>query len=133
MNFLFKFVTPFTEINRFTTMSLPKVIGQNIKSFRTKLGYTQDDIAAVLGVDRSTVSLYEQGQREIGLVQLNKVSDLFGVELETLANAESADTDVSLAFAFRAESMEAGDLNSIADFKKIVKYYLKMVKIQNRA
>lgn len=78
-----------------------------------------------LGVDRTTLSLYENGKSHIPTDVISKAANIFGVEDIDLyeENPEGA-----LAFAFRAESLSLEDLNHIADFKKIVLNYLKMKK-----
>lgn len=112
-------------------MDLSKVIGSNIKQYREKLGYTQDHLASLLGLDRSSISYYENGEREISLVQLGKVADLFGIDLEELAEPDSIKHHTSLAFAFRGNGVSQEDVESMASFQRIVKNYLKMVQISN--
>ena len=112
-------------------MEIGKIIGINLKEFRKKFGYEQEDIAQYLKVDRSTISLYENSQREISIVQLHRIADLFGIELEDLIEPDSANKSANLAFAFRSNGINESDLTSIASFKKVVKNYIKMKKIAN--
>ena len=112
-------------------MTIGQIIGKNIIDYRTKLGYTQDHIASYLGTERSIISKYESNEREISMPYLNKLGDLFGIELEDLIEENSAKKNASLAFAFRSDGMIVEDMESIASFQKIVKCYLKMKGIQN--
>jgi transcriptional regulator with XRE-family HTH domain len=112
-------------------MKIGQIIGKNIIDYRTKLGYTQDHIANYLGVDRTTISKYENDEREISIVSLNKLVDLFGIELEDIIEENEANKSVNLAFAFRSEGILTEDMESIASFQKIVKKYLQMKTIQN--
>lgn len=54
------------------------------KQLRIKYGYTQDSLAIVLGISRSTVSMYENGNREPDLETLEKIADLFNVDMDFL-------------------------------------------------
>jgi transcriptional regulator with XRE-family HTH domain len=111
-------------------MSLGQIIGGNIFDYRTKLGYTQDHIANFLGTDRTTISKYENDEREISIINLNKLTDLFGIELEDLIEVDTTKKTASLAFAFRSDGIVMEDMESIASFQKIVKNYLKMKDIE---
>lgn len=113
------------------TMEIGEIIGANIASYRKKLGYTQDHIASFLGTDRSAISKYENNEREISIVNLEKLANLFGVELEDLLEENSVTKTVGLAFAFRSAGMEENDMSSIAQFQKIVKNYLKIKELAN--
>lgn len=110
-------------------MEIGEIIGSNIASYRKKMGYTQDHIANFLGTERSTVSKYESNEREISIVNLEKLANLFGIELEDLLEENSAAKGVGLAFAFRSAGMDENDMSGIAQFQKIVKNYLKIKEL----
>lgn len=55
-------------------------IGGRIRELRKKEGATQEDLAKLLGVTKSTISKYELGHREISIEQLKKILDYFGIE-----------------------------------------------------
>jgi transcriptional regulator with XRE-family HTH domain len=110
-------------------MEMNEIIGNNLKDYRHNIGYNQEDIAKYLGVDRSTISHYENSTREISLVHLNKLADLFGIELSDLLAANRIEKYANLAFAFRSQKLEEEDYKSIAEFQKIVKNYIQIVKL----
>ena len=110
-------------------MEIGEIIGANIASYRKKIGYTQDHIANFLGTDRSTISKYESNEREISIINLEKLANLFGVELEDLLEENSVTKTAGLAFAFRSAGMDENDMSSIAQFQKIVKNYLKIKEL----
>lgn len=112
-------------------MEIMTVIGGNLKAYRQKMGYSQDQIAKYLGVDRSTISHYETAEREASLVHLSKLADLFGIELEDLSEPDGANNAANLAFAFRRDGFKEQDMAGIAAFQKIVKNYIKMTGILN--
>ena len=110
-------------------MDTKQIIGKNIKEYRESFGYSQDHIGATLGVDRSIISRYESGERDVTLVHLHALSDIFGIEIEDLLEPHSVHKEANLAFAFRSDGLEEGDVKSIAEFQKVVKNYLKIDQI----
>ena len=108
-----------------------KIIGNNLNLFRKKLNLTQDNVAHFLGIKREMLSYYETGERIAPLDFLNKLSDLYGVELKDLLEKNFEDTKINVALSFRAEKLNEQDLKTIANFRKIVKNYLKMIKLEN--
>ena len=110
-------------------MGTSEIIGKNIFYFRTSLGMSQEEVSSFLNVERSTISKYETGEREIPLPVLEKLSDLFGVEISGLLEENNEKSQVNQALAFRKDSISREDLESIAGFQKIVKKYLEMKKI----
>lgn len=110
-------------------MKTQNTIGVNVHKYRAAQGYTQEQLANLLGVTREQISNYEKGIRNIPVTSLNKLADLFGVELEELLEENSTVADTNLAFAFRSQSITDTDIKSIAEFKRIVFNYLKMKNI----
>jgi transcriptional regulator with XRE-family HTH domain len=110
-------------------MEIGKIIGNNLKDYRLKYAYSQEYIAKYLGVDTSIISRYETADREISIVHLNKLADIYGVELEDLIEPEAVKKTVNMAFAYRSQGIDEQDLKSIGAFQKVVKNYLKMIKI----
>lgn len=116
---------------RLKVMEPNEIIGSNIRCIREHLGYTQDEVAGFLGVSRAFISLVENGEREIGIDHLEKITDLFNVQLIDLLEENQDFQKMNYAFAFRANNLTSTDLNSIADFQKVVKSYLKMKHLSN--
>lgn len=106
-------------------------IGNNIRNFRISQGYRQDDLAEYLAVTRTMVSYYETGEREVPVASLNKLADLFGIDLEELLEDNSMVANANLAFAFRTETKVGTDTESIASFKRVVMNYLKMETLRD--
>jgi transcriptional regulator with XRE-family HTH domain len=102
------------------------IIGRNVKNYRENLHYTQDAIAKFLGVQREVISYYENGKREIDLVKLEKLADLFNVELEDLLSDDAIIREPKIAIAFRTEGLDESDLEKISEFQRIIKNYSKM-------
>lgn len=102
------------------------IIGRNVKTYREMLHYTQESIANFLGVKREVVSYYENGKREIDLAKLEKLADLFNVELENLLAEDSEVNEPEFTFAFRTDGLNEADLERISEFQRIIKNYFKM-------
>jgi transcriptional regulator with XRE-family HTH domain len=106
------------------------IIGKNVKSYREKLHYTQDAIANFLGVKREMISYYENGKRDIDLIKLEKLADLFNIELQDLLTEEPSVKDLDFAIAFRTEGLDESDLIKISEFQRIIKNFTKMQALE---
>lgn len=102
-----------------------KIIGNNLKKIRAISSFTQEEVAVALGINRSTYSNYESGEREMPINLLEKAADLFGCELHVFFE-ENFSEDMILATAFRIDGLNDNDLQEIIHFKDIVKSYIKM-------
>ena len=100
--------------------------GLVIKGLREKYGYTQDKVADYLGIKREMISFYENESREIPVEVLEKLSDLFGVELDVFFVDNVDEALAEVVFAFRKNDFENVDMDNMAAFGKIVKNYLKI-------
>lgn len=111
-----------------------QIIGENLKKIREVSGFTQEQVAKAIGIERSAYSNYEGGTREVPYNILENISNLFGCEPFILFEDDvHADNEI-MATAFRISDLEENDLKEIAKFKDIVKSYLKMERIsQNEA
>jgi transcriptional regulator with XRE-family HTH domain len=108
------------------------IAGLIMKSLREKFGYVQEKVAEFLGVSRELVSMYETGEREIPIEVIEKLSDLFCVDPEAFFAENPEEAMAQVAFAFRKDEIDAGDLSEIAAFGKIVKNYLKIKKLDGQ-
>ena len=107
-------------------MATDNFIGKNIKAYRDINGFSQDTVANFLGVKREMMSYYENGSREIPFEVLTRLSDLYGVDLLDFYEEDENLVKENLACAFRTDGLEKVDMETIADFKAVVKNYLKM-------
>ena len=109
---------------------MDNIIGNNIKRFREKLGLSQADIANYCGVSREVLSYYENGNREVSLLHLEKISNYMNIEMEVFLEENPENIQPELALAFRADELTPEDRANIGYFKSIVKNYLKMKRIE---
>lgn len=107
-----------------------RALQNNIKAIRKKLGYTQETVADVLGIARTTYTEYETKDIDIPFDTLEKLSDFYGVELSSFFVENEEALNDTLVCAFRTEGVSVEGLRKIARFKSIVKNYIKMRRIE---
>jgi transcriptional regulator with XRE-family HTH domain len=93
---------------------------------REELGLTQETLAKYLDTSREQIAYYEAGTRSITTPQLNKLANLFCMNEYDFYEEDSQKRKINIAFAFRADMLDPEDLESIAQFKKIVRNYVNM-------
>lgn len=55
-----------------------------LRELRKKKGITQDELAKMLGIAKSTISMYENGNREPSIEQLKRLAAIFNVDMNYL-------------------------------------------------
>jgi transcriptional regulator with XRE-family HTH domain len=106
--------------------------GKIIKAYREKMQLTQEAVAQFLCIKRELLSYYETDSREIPLELLEKLSNLFGIGLDEFFEEDENQIKANVAFAFRADEIRPEDLNAIADFRKVIKNYFKLVELEKK-
>lgn len=104
---------------------------QILRDLRTQQGWTQPQLAQRLGVSRSTVSMYERGEREPDFAMLRRIADLFGVDTDQLLGRTApagGDDYANQLFAAYGEVKESFDQEDIDD----VKLFMRMVAERKR-
>ena len=101
-----------------------------IKELRLKNNFSQEQLAQFLDCKRELICYYENSEREVSVEVLEKLADLFGIELEDFFELEVSQIKTSIAFAFRASAMSESDLQELANFRKIVKNYNKILQLE---
>lgn len=94
-------------------------IGKNLRILREKCGYTQQQLANVLNVDRSTYSYYESGKTTPDISSLLLLSQVFSISLADLLGRDDFPPMLNDSSAGRGSSKRVTDNNShIYDLKK---------------
>lgn len=70
---------------------------ERLKMLRSARGVLQKDVAALLGIDRTTYVKYEKGVSEPSIETLLKLADYFGVSVDFLLGREDEDTKKEIA------------------------------------
>jgi len=63
-------------------MNVKQKIGQRIKNFRGKAEMSQKDLAYAADLDRSYIASIENGQRNVSIVNIEKIAVALGVSLK---------------------------------------------------
>jgi transcriptional regulator with XRE-family HTH domain len=61
-----------------------KFLGERIRDLRAERGHSQEDIARALGIHRQSVSLLEQGERDLTATELDELARFFQVPYEEI-------------------------------------------------
>lgn len=60
------------------------LFGSRIKRLRTEHGHTQDELAKLVGVSRSTISMVERNERRPDDELLETIADIYNVDMDYL-------------------------------------------------
>lgn len=66
---------------------------EKLKELRMAAGYTQLDLAKMLGMDRSSVAKWETGEGMPSPLVLLRLSKIFGVSMETLIEEKLSEAE----------------------------------------
>lgn len=61
-----------------------KRLGFNIRKYREKKGWTQEQLALEADLHRAYVGQIERGEKNIGLINLNKIAKTLNVDIKDL-------------------------------------------------
>ena len=61
-----------------------KIVGQRLRTLRAERGISQASLAEQLRISKSSVNMYERGEREPGFETVNALADHFGVDTDYL-------------------------------------------------
>lgn len=89
--------------------------GLNLKELRLKKGYTQENVAHMLNVNRSTIAGYEQNITNPSLNVLAKMAHVYGVTTDYLLGLNKHEM---IIIDDLSKSQKAIIENLIAEFRK---------------
>lgn len=95
---------------------------EKMKELRVQLHLSQDYVAKYLGVNRSTVTQMENGNRKILAEEVSKLCSLFGVSADTLVN----DVEISQPTTVFARSFESLDESDQAEIMNLIRFKEQM-------
>ncbi len=94
-------------------------LGAKLKEAREYLGFSQDDVASVLGVGRAAVSLIESGQRKVEVTEIKKLAQFLKRPISHFTGEKitAAPMNSSMqAFARKAEKLSDADWEELTRF-----------------
>ncbi len=102
-----------------------KIYAARIKQLRMERGLSQDQLAALLGISRSAVGMYETGKREPDLETCEAIADIFNIDMDYLTGRSNTEkmhltitgTDPQLDELNRnAKQLNAQGLQKLVDY-----------------
>jgi len=99
---------------------IPYKVGQRIKEWRLRRGYTQEDLANKVGITNQRIYEYEQGRAAVSLEMLDEIAKVLSISIIDLLPELTED-----------ENSEVGLSNLIEEYKKIESQELRDVLIKS--
>ncbi|MGI6648496.1 MAG: helix-turn-helix domain-containing protein [Bacillota bacterium] len=78
------------------------ILGHRIRQHREKKGFTQEQIADILGISRQAYIRLEKGAREVTFIEIKKIADYLGIHYSLITNVDD-DESLSLKALCRDE------------------------------
>lgn len=94
-------------------------IGERLQTARKSSGLTQQQVASLLGIKREQLSYFENGQREIDISTLTKLSDIYGHSIAYFF--DSTEVVHNAHVAFRADGIKDKDLETVTWAKRFAR------------
>ncbi|MGN6526962.1 MAG: helix-turn-helix domain-containing protein [Burkholderiaceae bacterium] len=93
-------------------------MGKRLREAREYLNFSQDEVAAALGLSRPSVTNMESGSRKVDSLELDKLARLYGRSVNYLLTGEEEfKADEKVAFAARAlHGLSGRDLEEVTKF-----------------
>lgn len=101
-------------------------LGKRIKELRKSRNMKQDDLANTLGISRGQISNLENGRRSLNLKQLEKLCNLFKVDMSFFG--VKPDTQETIELLERAKLLFESDIpekDKEELYQNLMKIYLK--------
>ncbi|WP_341816184.1 helix-turn-helix domain-containing protein [Wolbachia endosymbiont (group B) of Elophila nymphaeata] len=101
-------------------ISIPYKVGQRIKEWRLRRGYTQEDLASKVGIINQRIYEYEQGRAAVSLEMLDEIAKVLSISVTDLLpeTTENENSEVELS-------------RLIKEYKKIKSQELRHVLIKS--
>lgn len=105
---------------------------QRLRFLRTQRGLTQQQLAQLLGLSKSSVNMYERGEREPGLETLAAMADLFEVDLDELTGRAAPPAETQAEHRVRMLARRAAGLPQ-EEYDRILRNFEDTIDIYLRA
>ncbi len=97
-------------------------LGRRLREAREYVGLSQEEVAFALSVSRPAVGHIESGTRKVEAFELNKLSELYGRNVDYLLTGNAPSGDTRVAFLARATmGMSDSDLDELTRFAEFLK------------
>jgi transcriptional regulator with XRE-family HTH domain len=108
-----------------------KNLARKVKNIREKLGLSQEELAAKLGINRVSLSQIETGERKIGAEEIAKIARVFNVPTDVLLDLNK-DVEVFLEKGGKKKIKQEDALRISVPQKKVDKFREVLLYILNK-
>ena len=105
-----------------------KELGNRIAELRKLKGFSQDELAKLLGISRPSLTQIELGNRNVTVIELQKFSDVFVISIDKLLSQDFTTDDINFSPPDDSESQEiriSVPKLKVDKFKEILLYILE--------
>ena len=96
-----------------------------LKLLRNEKNMSQQELADALGISKSSINMYERGERQPNFEILETIADYFNVDIDYLLGRTTKTTKIinphTLAAHFDGDEYTEEELNKIKEFAAFVK------------
>jgi transcriptional regulator with XRE-family HTH domain len=107
-------------------------IGQTIKRLRENSGFTQQQIADALSIDRSTYAYYELNKTSPSISTLRKLVKLFNVNYEVLIDGEDRSKLGDNRYNYQATSVMSEHIYTLSKPEQELIIYYRLANDEER-
>lgn len=112
--------------------AMSQTLGHRLKKLREEHGINQEDLAKVLDLDRTALSLIENDKRSLKVEQLVKISKFMNVSTDELLNLESPlevilERDINTSTEEKQSMRISVPAKNLKKFKEVLLYVLSRV------
>lgn len=101
-------------------MNSDEILRKNVTRLREERGWSIQDLATRLGIDRTYLSKSESGNRAFKVSEIDKLAKIFGVSTDYLLGIENDDvTPEYRAIQRRAKDMTPSDQKKLLQIMKV--------------
>ena len=99
-------------------------IKDNIRLLRTRSGYSQEELGKLLGVSKQAVSMYEQGKRGLESKDIEKLADIFNVDINVIYGRKPSPIKIPV-LGYVAAGLPIEAVEDVLDYEEISPDMLK--------
>lgn len=98
-------------------------VGKRLKAAREYLGYTQEEVAKLIGMGRNTIINLENGSRSLKIEEAESFCKLFGITMNDLTKTNYSENQETVLFARGFENLTVKDKQEILNLIKFKNQY----------
>ena len=96
-----------------------------LKMLRSEKNMSQQELADALGISKSSINMYERGERQPNFETLETIADYFNVDIDYLLGRTNKTTKIikptTIAAHFDGDEYTEAELDKIKEFAAFVK------------